>query len=133
MAAPERRTFYDAILAAAATAGFPVGDGKAPTGVTPPYAVIYPLDAADRNGPFNDPEADVIWEFQITSVGETREQAHGVADKVRTVLTPSAISVSGLRVLQVLIDLGDAVERDDDVKPPLFYAVDIYRIWTTPG
>ncbi len=133
MAPPERRPVVDAAIAAAATAGFPVGDGQAPAGAVPPYAVVFALDDSDSDGPIDDWEADAVHQIQVTSVGETREQAQGVADEIRKKMTPPNMTVTGRRVLWVQVAVGGGVERDDDTKPPLFYAVDLYEVATTPA
>lgn len=122
-----------AVVAQVATTGFPVGDGQAPAGDDMPYAVVYSIPDFSRSGPWSDGQADTVHQIQITYVGETREQASQLADKGRAVMA-AGVAVPGRRVS--LVDLapggGGSVERDDDSSPPLFYAVDIYRIYTTP-
>lgn len=133
MTRPTMRTFVDAVVSHLAGTGFSIGDGAAPKSPSPatPYAVVYLIGALDRDGPVNDSEADEFTEIQVTSVGETRVQATGLADLVRSTL--DSLTVAGRSVGQVRVLDGMIVERDDDVQPPLFYAIDTFSIWTTPG
>ncbi len=113
--------------------GFGVGDGRAPDPSTLPYSVVYSLDAVSRSGPMNDGQADVVHTQQVTVVGETQEQTQKLLDKVRVRMRDETLTISGREVSLVEVDEGDGVERDGREQPPLFYAIDVYMITTTPA
>ncbi len=115
--------------------GFGVGDGQAPDPSTFPYSVVYSLDAVSRSGPMNDGQADVVHTQQVTVVGETQEQAQKLLDKVRVKMRDGTFSMGGFgrEVSLIEVDEGDGVERDGREQPPLFYAIDVYMITTTPA
>ena len=112
--------------------GFGVGDGQAPDPSTFPYSVVYSLDAGDRSGPMNDGQADVVHTQQVTVVGETQEQAQKLLDKVRVKMRDETLTIADREVSLIEVDEGDGVERDGREQPPLFYAIDVYMITTTP-
>ena len=112
--------------------GFGVGDGQAPDPSTFPYSVVYSLDAAGRSGPMNDGQADVVHTQQVTVVGETQEQAQKLLDKVRVKMRDETLTIADREVSLIEVDEGDGVERDGREQPPLFYAIDVYMITTTP-
>lgn len=120
-----------------------VGDQQTPANPSPefPYAVVYLIPDADRSGPMNDGQADVTHNIQVTSVGVTREQAQSLADDVNVAMRdetapPNPVSnlvIAGRDVELVEIVLDGSVERDDSFQPPVFYAVQIFDIMTTPS
>lgn len=122
----------DATLTILDGLSWPVGDAHAPD-ADPPYLVVYSLDDEAYDGPINDGQADVHHNIQVTSVGETSEQARKLADKAREALTVVAYSVAGRSVQQVELRDGGGIERDPDDSPPVFYAVDVYRVITFPA
>lgn len=130
---PPSRPQTDAILTALAGTGLPVGDGEAPAG-SPPYLVLYVVTSG-FDGPAEDPQADMYAEFQVTAVGDTREQAEWARDKARAAMAAGVAAPAGRSMLEPvqLLDGGPGVQRDDAVQPPLFYAVDLYEASTTPG
>jgi hypothetical protein len=109
----------------------PVGDGRAPAGGFP-YTVVYSLDDEAVDGPFNDWEADVTHTIQLTTVGETPEQARMLQDANRAAMHTLA-APAGREVSQVRRSGGMPVERDPEEQPPLFYAVDVWAVVTTPA
>lgn len=139
----ERGPETDAVITVLSTAALLVGDGiRPPGGGFPgddasqefvPYCVVYPGVTARIDGPESDPDADTDTEYQVTSVGVTRAQAAFVADKARHALLEHSPIVAGRDVLLVEWSMGRPAERDDDVTPPLFYAIDIYTLTTTPA
>lgn len=127
------RPFTDAILArlTANLEGVLVGDGEAPVPSDFPYAVLYPLlspEITDDGGTLQDPNAHPILEYQITSVGTTREQAQWTADIMRVALFAEDIVVADRSLWHINIDVLGQVERDDDLEPPLFYVNEVYSI-----
>lgn len=67
-----------------------VGDGAAPAPTagqalaTTPYLILYSIDGGGFSGPeWNAPHADATLVYQVTVVGERRDQVEMLADKVR--------------------------------------------------
>lgn len=126
------RLLTDQVITAVATAGFDVGDAEALDTFDLPYSVVYPLFVAELDGPMNDTTADGWWEYQVTAVGQTREQAEGLAEAIEPLILATTFTVSGYVLGPVVRSDTIPVERDDDVQPPLFYQTKMYRIWVTP-
>ena len=116
---------------------FDVGDNQAPPeprSPSFPYATVYSLDDADRSGPYNDGQSDVVHNIQVTTVGETRDQAQRLLDFAKSAMrADAAIVVASRRVLLVEEVQGGGVERDDAKQPPYFYGISIFDITTTPA
>jgi hypothetical protein len=121
-----------AVLAALRVAWPRVGDGVAPTDGTLPYAVLYRAGGGPLGGPLGDHFADGQPLLQLTCVGATAEQADWLAGKLRPTLlaTPTVV---GQVVMQVSLETSQPVRRDDSTSPPLFYAADQARFYTTPA
>lgn len=124
----------DAMLAAvtAAAAGFAVGDAVKPDGTALPYAVVYPLGSPTFDGSLavSDLDDDAWPTTQVTFVGVSRQQVDGLRDRVRALLGTYVV-VEGRRVGPIRLHDERPIERDDDVTPPLLYAVDRYRPFST--
>ena len=133
----------DALLAVISAALLLVGDARKPAGggfgnedTTQPftgYAVLYQGVTTRIDGPSSDPDADTVAEYQVTSIGLTRVQASWVADNVRAALLSAALTVPGRSVQLVEWASGLPATRDDDVVPPLFYAIDMYAVTSSPA
>lgn len=84
----DRRPVTSAIVAMLAAAhGRPVGDGEAPADTTLPYSVVFEVPGGGFEGPaFAAPDADAAFVYQVTSVGERRDQAGWMADQNRRAL-----------------------------------------------
>lgn len=126
------RIFTDAVLAKLKTQAFKIGDAVAPVDDTRPYAVLYPLDDSDRDGDMTDTQRTGWYEYQVTTVGDTRMQAEALADKLRTLLLASNLTPSGYRMHPWEKVVGQIVDRDDDVQPPVFYAIFTVRGFVAP-
>ena len=136
---PSGREHVAAIIATLEAAGLTVGDasGKNPaTGelYARPYVVVYG-DLGALDGPMGDRFADLSQTVTLHGVGDGPEQAQWVGDKARVALLSDAVTVAGRATLYVAPITGatQPVQRDDDVQPPLFYAVDQYTVATTPA
>jgi len=133
----------DAMLALITTAHLLVGDARKPDGAGFPnedttqpfagYAVLYQGVTTRIDGPSSDPDADTVAEYQVTSIGVTRVQASWVADNARAALLTTPLVVAGRSVQLVEWASGSTATRDDAVTPPLFYAVDMYAVTSSPA
>lgn len=141
--APARGPVTDALHTLLNAAAILTGDGTRPPGggfpgedsTLPfvPYAVLHQGVTLDIDGPVADPNADVVDEFQLTSVGVTRASASVIADRARAALLGTALTVPGRHVQLVEWTGGRPADRDDDVTPPLFYVIDLYSVATSPA
>ena len=128
---PTGRTHTAGVIACLQAAGLTVGDSSG-AGLTAPYTVVYG-DMGALDGPLGDRFADLDQTLIVHGIGTGPEQAQWEADKARTALLSTAITVDARTVLYVQHTSSQPVERDDDVQPPLFYAVDTYTLSTTPA
>lgn len=143
MAVASLRAHTDAIKAKLAATTIPVGDAIKPDAagwagmpgesLFVPYMVLYPAFGM-FDGTMAAPSDDADLEYQITCVGETREQAQWVADEAIAALVEQTVTISGRGSLQriQLVDAGN-VRRDDDVLPPVFFATPRVSLYTTPA
>lgn len=141
--AVQRGPEVDALIALLREASLPTGDGgKADDGGYPaddstaqfvPYLVVHTGVVITISGPVGDPFADTSSEYQITSIGETAAQARALADKARAVILPARLTVPDRHVQLIEWGPSQPAERDDDLTPPLYYAIDIYTIDSTPA
>lgn len=100
-----------------------------------PYAIVYPTGSSPFDGPVGDPRADAHPATQITCVGVDRNEAQGLADSIRSLLLATrTIPITGRNLLgRPELEVSRPVQRDDDRQPPLYYAIDMYRLHTTPA
>ena len=128
MATPTIREHTDAVIAALEAEGITVGNASG-NGLEPPYIVVYRIGGT-RDGEAAAPEdrADLV--YQLTCVGAMAEAAEFLQDQAETAMR--ALAIPG-RAVRSWIDSDGPVARDDDVKPPLFYATPRWRIWSTPA
>lgn len=113
--------------------GRPVGDAVAPDDDTRPYMVVYSLDDDPFEMSQADPHMVANPAFQVTSVGDNREQAQWMQKKVRDALLGWRPTITGYAAGPIEGLLAGRVFRDPDVQPPLFSAVDrfTFRIQAT--
>lgn len=130
MTIPSGRAHTAAVVAALDAAGISTGNGIG-ANLSGKYAVVY-SDLGALDGPLGDRFADLEQTIFVHSVGVGPDQAQWVADKSRTTLL-AGVDVPGRARLNLVHTSSQPVQRDDDVKPPVFYAVDIYTLSTTPG
>ncbi len=110
-----------------------IGDGQAPADDDRPYAVLYALDDAERAGDMSSAVDVTGWfEFQITSGGDTREQAEWLADLLRTLILASSLTPSGFVMFPWRNLVTNLPERDDDEQPPLFYVTSVIEGFVAP-
>ena len=135
MTHPNPRLLTDEISAVLVSeTGKEIGVGEAPPTTTRPYAVVYPLGIFSVEPGLRSQNQTQRLEWQITCVGDTVEQAEWMMNEVRNALldtgpsNPTGYVFTG----EALLVPVQAVERDDDVQPPLYYGIDIYRWTVTP-
>jgi hypothetical protein len=130
-----------AVLARLRSTGIPVGDARKPPaagwqgaeGASPfaTYLVLYGLNHA-RHGPdasIGDRGTDPQLRYQVTAVGVDRRAAETAADLAAARLTNGQpYDMPGRLVVAVIHDVSTGVTVDESVNPPLFVAVDRYRI-----
>lgn len=110
----------------AAQTGKNVGDGEATGDTTFPYAVVYQLDDELTDGTLGDPTAYTVWTIQVTSVGETAEQAGWMSDQVIAALEGFAPTTTAATCQRFWLDAAGAITRDDSLQTPLFMVADIF-------
>ncbi len=112
---------------------FKIGDGQAPADTTRPYAVLYSLDENERDGDMATIDVTGWFEYQITSVGDTREQAEWLADLLRTLILAAKLTPSGFVMFPWRNVVTNLPERDDDEQPPLFYVTATVEAFVAPS
>ena len=134
MTTPDTRLTTDALLTHLASTGLEVGDAVAPATSDRPYLVLYRIGDFDTSGPLRGASEDAIPQYQITAVGDTREQAEWAQTKARTAMTGTdPTSPAGYKMYRPRLTPGPGTSRDNSYDPPLFYAVDTYQFVTTPA
>lgn len=93
-----------------------------------PYVVFWSTPGYDNDERFSGDIGGRVVEFQLTGVGESREQAKWVLEQARTVLSRQRL---GRGLIHRTAD-NQTVRRDDNyTRPgggPLFYGVDRYAV-----
>lgn len=106
LAAPDHGELTTELISVLATdVGKLVGDGEAPGDpkVEPayPYAIVYLITHGPTIGDVNvvvSPDREALFIYQVTSIGETREQADWMAHKCRRAITDTTTSPNGWRL-----------------------------------
>lgn len=112
--------------------GIRVGDHVAPRSadgnIVTQTAVVYmgagPIVAQDLIQSDNE----ALVRFRIITVDSTAQGAADLADRVAGILRANPLVVTDRFVFTVRPDTMGAVERDDDVQPPMFYSSTGYRV-----
>ena len=137
MSAPETT----AVLARLRTTPLPVGDARKPDGAGwqaapgqsafKSYLVLYPLDAQrlGPDAPLGDRRAAPRWGFQVTAVGRDRISAETAGDIASRALLGAPLDLgSTATAVQLVHIVGLGTTVDESVNPPLFTAIDRYRL-----
>lgn len=106
LAAPDKGEVTSELISVLATdTGFLIGDGEAPgpqdTEPAYPYAIVYWLTHGPTIESFEQvtfPDRHQLMVYQVTSIGETREQADWMAHKVRRAITDRTVGPNGFRL-----------------------------------
>lgn len=133
-----------ALVAAFGATTTTVGDGEVPKSfgwsgvpgqsIFVPYVVLYPL-GAHFDGPIGDnADDDADLRYQVTCVGETREQAEGVTDVVIAALVGQTLTVAGRSVSRITLDdAAGGVRPDVSVDPIVFMSTPRFSLYSTPA
>lgn len=128
----------DAALALLGSLQWQVGDAARPPGPKPgprsfyPYGVLY-TGATRMDGTLLDPKEDALHRVQVTAVGLDRAGAEDYRDNARQLLLdPANWDIDGFAVVWTELVTSQPVTRDNDVDPPLFYAIDVINVFVTP-
>jgi hypothetical protein len=130
---PAALPHVDAVEGALASASpaIPAYLGGAPQEVAPPYVVLYPEPGAPGAASLADDRVRWSGVVQITAVGATAEQAMNLIDRCTAALS-APLAVAGRVSWRPQALDGQPVRRDDDVNPPVFYAVARWRLRSMP-
>lgn len=108
-------------------------DGLVPARPVLPYAVVWPDSGRAERSSILAASNVVASEMYVTCVGSSREQAQWVAEKVDAALLDVRPTITGRSCWPIEQVLTRPVQRDDDVDPPLVYAVNVYRLASIPA
>jgi hypothetical protein len=120
------------MLDAALPAAVGVYWAGASANAAPPYVVLYPdvgMESVADRALSDDVPNDL--RFQITSVGESAEQAMWIADKANMVLLATVPTVAGRRVRPIRQEAAQPVRRDDE-STALWFATAQYLARSEP-
>lgn len=132
MTSPQVLDHVDAVTAVLEAAALTVYVGGAPSSAVAPYCVLYPEPGAAVRASLADDRTNFQGVVQLTCVGDTAQQALNYADRAAAAMSP-ALDVAGRTAWRPEALDGQPVQRDDDVTPPVFYAVARWRLRSTPA
>jgi hypothetical protein len=107
--------------------------GGAPPPPPDRYVVLYPDSGLPEDTGLDLDADQVEMLLQATYVGTTVEQALWVAERVRARLVNATPTVAGRVCWPLSIQVSQPLRRDDDVTPPLYFAVDVYELRSIPA
>lgn len=110
-----------------------VYDDTVPDDPDVPYVVVYSNQGMPENASMADVSDWQHFSFQTTVVAQTQGQARLLADRVQSALLDKRPTVVGRSVGRLSKTSSQPVRRDDDVSPPVFYAVDVWALTTVPA
>lgn len=124
-----RDPFTAALLDGLGELGFPVGDGEPPKGpLDLPYLILYPIPGGSVSGPaWADASRDATFVYQVTSVGDSREQCEKLADRVRPRMLAGGFTMPGAVVGSSWLDSSGGVDQEG----ALFSAADRFAFALT--
>jgi hypothetical protein len=123
------REHIDAVVLLLETTSMVVTVGEAPDDPVPPLLVVWPSPALGVTDTLDDPIADALVSFQVTSIGESAEQALWASDKAYAAINRMVPTFTG-RVCRPIWgdDPPQPVRRDDAVNPPMFVAISLWSL-----
>ena len=107
---------------------------KADPDATCPFVIIHPTPVSTSAGSLGEVASEYDLPFQLTSVGQSAQQALWVDDKASALINRAVLPVTG-RVCWPIWSDGRAqpVQRDDTLTTPLFYATSSWRLHSSPA
>jgi hypothetical protein len=109
-----------------------VDDAETPNLAALPRVVLYAdPGTSTREALCSSPDGQVIT-IQTTCIGETRDQAGWMVDKVRDLVENQRPVAAGWTCGPVQNLFSNLPRRDDDVDPAVFYAVTTWRFTAVP-
>lgn len=144
MTVPDRQLLTSAFIAMLATGtGKQIGDHRAPPAPRViPYGIVTSIPGGGFSGPgLFAPDADADFVYQVDSIGERRDQAEWLGDRVRrTILARTAgafqvafPAVAGLLVADREVDAIGGVDVAGDFPNEVFTVSDRYVLRVTPA
>lgn len=109
-----------------------VDDAKTPNQAVLPRVVEYPDQGTAVRDTLEGGVTGVVVTIQTTCVGETREQAGWMLDQVTELVQDRRPVVAGWSCTRVQQLFAQPARRDDDIDPPVFYAVASWRFSAVP-
>lgn len=109
------------------------GRGPRDPNASVPYVVLNHAGLT-VDGPANSPHADFYPAIQLTSVGDTSEQAELAADWAREAIYGVLVPPAGRAWIgPVDHQTTTPTQRDEDTNPALFYLASIFILQSTPA
>lgn len=123
-------TYSSSTLGVYRAQGPPIRNGD-PDGFLP-YVIVHAGAGVLEGAPF-DPARDLLFEFQISAIGSTPQQAAWGADQARAVLFAHQPLVASRTISPVWQVDAPPVQRDDTFSPPLYLAAVVYQLRSSPA
>jgi len=105
-----------------------VYDGTVPDHPSLPYVVVRTDSGTWTRTALTAASDQITMDVYATSVGESRDQAQWVSEKVMSALLDVRPTIVGRTCAPIESIQSQPVQRDDDVSPPLCYVVDVLRL-----
>jgi len=134
------RLIGDAIVARlTADTAIEVGDGRKPADIdvdsdglpVHPYCIVYQIPDGDSMGTLADPDGCAWVRFVVHVYGGTRQQAQWGQYEVRQALVGWRPAIIGCTCSRVELSQGAGIDRDDTLRPPLYWCDDEFRLFVS--
>ncbi len=128
------RLHADAVVDLLTAAGLSTTASEAPDDAAAPFVVVYPSPGLSVAEALGDPIRDLVTSFQLTCVGTTAEQALWASDKARGAINRVTPTITGRDCWPIWSDdPPQPVRRDDAVNPPMFVAISLWSLRSSPS
>jgi hypothetical protein len=95
-----------------------------------PFVVVRPDSMPMASGRLGQYSGNLNGRIYVTCVGANTDEAQWAQEKTRALLLDKRPTVAGRSVGRMGMDDSSLMQRDPDVTPPLFFVVDIYRLFS---
>lgn len=109
-----------------------VDDAETPNFAALPRVVLYADQGPSERETLEGSPDGSVTTIQTTCVGETREQAGWMLDRVAELVEGERPEVAGWMCNTIKNLFSNLPRRDDDVNPAVFYAVATWRFTAVP-